>query len=264
MEQPTASSDTVEDYGTPQRLWAEDAASRKEPVEKKGRKRKSDEYISDVLSPRRKHQSPSPLISANSAYPDRNDLSIQSQTQTKKSQPASNGGISPPAKHGEREASLSRPARPHTVIADSDDNDDTDNLFEWIEEEDDPILCDNDALYPVLPTVSSVSDTEMAEPSKRSKKDSAPSLPSVSALPRSDPGPASASNDRVHTSDQQASQRPAHPIHLALKLGIKPSSSFSNSLLAHLITYYQVSRIPSQRIRKSSTNELCEVSQLLS
>ncbi|KAK9586105.1 ATP-dependent DNA helicase sgs1 [Aspergillus fumigatus] len=208
VEQPTASSDTVEDHGTPQRLWAEDAASRKEPVEKKGRKRKSDEYISDVLSPRRKHQSPSPLISANSAYPDRNGLSIQSQTETKKSQPASNGGISPPAKHGEREASLSRPARPHTVIADSDDNDDTDNLFEWIEEEDDPILCDNDALYPVLPTVSSVSDTEIAEPSKRSKKDSAPSLPSVSALPRSDPGPASASNDRVHTSDQQASQAP--------------------------------------------------------
>ncbi|PKX98418.1 RecQ family helicase MusN [Aspergillus novofumigatus IBT 16806] len=211
VEQPTVSSDTVEDFGTPRRLWTEDAASRKEPVEKKGRKRKSDEYFSDLLSPGRsthKHRSPSPLISANSAYPERNGLSIQSQARPNKSQPASNGRISSPVKQGEREASLSQPARRPTVVADSDDNDDTDNLFKWIEEEDDPILCDNDALYPVLPTVSSLSDTEMAELSKRSKKDSVPGLPPVSALPRSDPGPASDSKDRVHTSDQQASQAP--------------------------------------------------------
>ncbi|GFF39278.1 ATP-dependent DNA helicase hus2/rqh1 [Aspergillus lentulus] len=210
VEQPTASSDTVEDFSTPRRLWTEDAASRKEPFEKKGRKRKSDEYISDLLSPGRsahKHRSPSPLISANSAYPERNGLSIQSQARPNRSQPASNARISSPVKRGEREASLSRPAQPHTVIADSDDNDDTDNLFEWIEEEDDPILCDNDALYPVLPTVSSISDTEMAE-SKRSKKDSVPSLPPVSTLPRSDPGPALESKDRLHTSDPRASQAP--------------------------------------------------------
>ncbi|GFF39559.1 ATP-dependent DNA helicase hus2/rqh1 [Aspergillus udagawae] len=211
VEQPTASSDTVEDFGTPRRLWTEDVASRKEPIEKKGRKRKSDEYISDLLSPRRtshRHRSPLPLISAESAYSERNDLSVQSQTRPNKSQPASNCRISSPVKHGEREASLSRPARPNTVIADSDDNDDIDNLFQWIEEEDDPILCDNDALYPVLPTVSSVADTKVAEPSKRSKKDSVPSLHPVSALPGSNPAPASELKDKAHTSDQQASQAP--------------------------------------------------------
>ncbi|GFF83934.1 ATP-dependent DNA helicase hus2/rqh1 [Aspergillus udagawae] len=211
VEQPTASSDTVEDFGTPRRLWTEDVASRKEPIEKKGRKRKSDEYISDLLSPRRtshRHRSPLPLISAESAYSERNDLSVQSQTRPNKSQPASNCRISSPVKHGEREASLSRPARPNTVIADSDDNDDIDNLFQWIEEEDDPILCDSDALYPVLPTVSSVADTKVAEPSKRSKKDSVPSLHPVSALPGSNPAPASELKDKAHTSDQQASQAP--------------------------------------------------------
>ncbi|KAF7116474.1 hypothetical protein CNMCM5793_004762 [Aspergillus hiratsukae] len=211
VEQPAASSDTVEDFGTPRRLWTEDAASRKEPTEKRGKKRKSDEYISDLLSPRQsahKPRSPSPLISADSAYYERNGLSIPSQARPNKSQPASNGHVSSPVKQWEREASLSRSAHPKTVVADSDDNDDTDNLFEWIEEEDDPILCDDDSLYPVLPTVSSVSDTEAVDPAKQSKKDSVPTLHPVGVIPRSDPEPASESKDKVHTSDQQASQAP--------------------------------------------------------
>jgi bloom syndrome protein len=211
VEQPAASSDTVEDFGTPRRLWTEDAASRKEPIEKRGKKRKSDEYISDLLSPRRsahKPRSPSPLITANSAYPERNGLSISSQARPNKSEPASNGRVSSPVKQWEREASLSRPAHPNNVVADSDDNDDTDNLFEWIEEEDDPILCDDDSLYPILPTVSSASDTEAADPSKQSKKDSVPPLHPVRVIPPSDPAPASETKDKGHTSDQQAYQVP--------------------------------------------------------
>ncbi len=45
------------DFGPPTRLWREDSASRVEPLpKKKGKKRKSDEYESDLLSPRSSHK----------------------------------------------------------------------------------------------------------------------------------------------------------------------------------------------------------------
>lgn len=45
------SSGTTEVFGEPQRLWREDFASRKEPLPKRGKKRKSEEYESDLVSP---------------------------------------------------------------------------------------------------------------------------------------------------------------------------------------------------------------------
>ncbi|OXV09012.1 hypothetical protein Egran_03221 [Elaphomyces granulatus] len=48
----TSSSSTIEEFGESQRVWREDFASRKEPLEKRGKKRKSDEYQSDILSSR--------------------------------------------------------------------------------------------------------------------------------------------------------------------------------------------------------------------
>ncbi|KAL2011994.1 hypothetical protein VTN00DRAFT_4712 [Thermoascus crustaceus] len=53
FEQPTSSSGTIEAFDEPRRVWREDFASRKEPLEKRGKKRKSDEYTSDLPSPRK-------------------------------------------------------------------------------------------------------------------------------------------------------------------------------------------------------------------
>lgn len=47
----TSSSATVEAFGEPRRLWREDSASRVEPLRKRGKKRNSDEYKADLLSP---------------------------------------------------------------------------------------------------------------------------------------------------------------------------------------------------------------------
>ncbi|KAL4979049.1 hypothetical protein BDW66DRAFT_148541 [Aspergillus desertorum] len=47
------SSNIREEFDEPRRLWVEDAASRKESTDKRGKKRKSYEYVSDLLSPRK-------------------------------------------------------------------------------------------------------------------------------------------------------------------------------------------------------------------
>lgn len=51
--EPNTSSGTVEEFGESQFLWREDYAMRPEPLPKQGKKRKSDEYNSDLTSPRR-------------------------------------------------------------------------------------------------------------------------------------------------------------------------------------------------------------------
>lgn len=53
FDETTSSSGTVEAFGESRRIWTEGSASRAEPSEKRGKKRKSDEYISDFLSPRK-------------------------------------------------------------------------------------------------------------------------------------------------------------------------------------------------------------------
>ncbi|KAH8704840.1 hypothetical protein BGW36DRAFT_2436 [Talaromyces proteolyticus] len=49
----STSSDTVEAFGESQRLWREDFATRVEPRSTRGKKRKSDEYQSDLVSSRK-------------------------------------------------------------------------------------------------------------------------------------------------------------------------------------------------------------------
>ena len=75
----TGDHDTsFEDFGEPKRLWREDSASRKEPLPvKRGRKRKSDEYTSDLGCPQSRdqdHPYPRPLntLREASATADRN------------------------------------------------------------------------------------------------------------------------------------------------------------------------------------------------
>jgi bloom syndrome protein len=58
LEDHTSSSATVEAFGEARRLWREDSASRAEPLPKRGKKRGSDEYRSDLSSPK-PHKRPS-------------------------------------------------------------------------------------------------------------------------------------------------------------------------------------------------------------
>ncbi|PGH04657.1 hypothetical protein AJ80_08491 [Polytolypa hystricis UAMH7299] len=48
----TSSSGTIEVFGEPQQIWREDSASRSVPLKKRGKKRKSEEYEADLLSPK--------------------------------------------------------------------------------------------------------------------------------------------------------------------------------------------------------------------
>ncbi|EED23453.1 RecQ family helicase MusN [Talaromyces stipitatus ATCC 10500] len=84
----TTSSGTVEAFGDSQTLWREDCAMRPEPLPKQGKKRKSDEYQSDLGSPRRN----SPRLKA-SHLPgdddDDDDVSVADITPTISSDPPS-------------------------------------------------------------------------------------------------------------------------------------------------------------------------------
>lgn len=50
LSNQTSTSGTIEAFGEPRQIWREDSASRKEPISKRGKKRKSDEYRSDLVS----------------------------------------------------------------------------------------------------------------------------------------------------------------------------------------------------------------------
>lgn len=128
-ELPAApSSGTLEDFGSPHRLYTGDATSNSESA-KRGKKRKSDEYKSDLLSPRRHAPKVrSPRISSKATTPKENDLAgIQPASPTVRA--AKPSVWQSPA--GRRDRLESR------VIADSDDDDD--ELFVgW--QDDDPVI----------------------------------------------------------------------------------------------------------------------------
>ncbi|KAL2815786.1 hypothetical protein BDW59DRAFT_13520 [Aspergillus cavernicola] len=140
------SSDTREGFGEPRRLWTEEAAARKEPVDKRGKKRKSDEYVSDLLSPRdhgREARVRSPFVSDKTLNSDR-PLSARNPCRTSKYDPA-------PSRTKKRGHSTPKRLEKARAIPDSDD-DSVGSLFEgYIEDKQaSPQILDN-LLYPVLP-----------------------------------------------------------------------------------------------------------------
>jgi len=161
IELPAApSSGTLEEFGEPHRLWTADAASRKEPEEKRGKKRKSDEYKSDLLSPRRHAPKVrSPLISSKSAAS--KDLAPSVSPIERRHTPSS------PAKQ--------RARTEDRVIRDSDDEGDDDLFDDWMPE-DDPILEKDDGLYPVLPREDHSDNHEDAGTWESPMRTSAPSF----------------------------------------------------------------------------------------
>lgn len=120
IERAISSSGTA-DFGEPRRLWTEEAASREEPREKRGKKRKSDEYTSDLLSPSKYKANPT-----TARKQDRHDSSVTRKCQHKR------------------------------VIADSDDED----LFDWLGDDADVdgMMLDDSKLYPKLPQISAAGD----------------------------------------------------------------------------------------------------------
>jgi len=162
------SSSTAE-FGEPRRLWTEEAALREGPHEKRGKKRKSDEYTSDLLLPSKhatKLRTPSkasrPSTSSGAEF-----LSAKSQVSRK----------SPP-----KTTTLAQPesAKPPTssrkrVIADSDEEDDPFDVS-WLGDDqvEDIVLDADSGLYPRLPQVSA-DESEKKKDAGKSPSRSSPS-----------------------------------------------------------------------------------------
>ena len=124
-ELPAApSSGALEDFGSPHRLYNGSAASNSESA-KRGKKRKSDEYKSDLLSPRRH----APKV--------RSPRASSKTTISKETRPPS------PTVHAAKPSEWQLPTGSHDppesrVIADSDDDDDDDLFVGW--QDDDPVI----------------------------------------------------------------------------------------------------------------------------
>ncbi|PYH37379.1 RecQ family helicase MusN [Aspergillus neoniger CBS 115656] len=167
LNQTTLSSDTFDGFEEPQRLWTEDAASRREPLEKRGKKRKSDEYVSDLVSPRKNGlKSRSPL---KAAEPTKTPRSTSTRLQPGKSPRTTRKDTIPRADDPSGLPPLSQSSRLGHVIADSDDDDGDENLFDdWVPDGVGPTLNSNESLYPILPNQDS--SDEHAAPSPARKK----------------------------------------------------------------------------------------------
>ncbi|KAL4936111.1 hypothetical protein BDV06DRAFT_228205 [Aspergillus oleicola] len=156
---PTSSS-TRDDFGEPRRLWTEDATSRREPTDKQGKKRKSDEYVSDLLSPRESRRKvPSPLVSGRSAQHDQL-LSTHTPRRSSKDETL----LSRTKKQCQ---SSSKRAHKALAVPDSDDES-VASLFEGFGEtkESSPRVTDR-SLYPVLPEKFSSSSGPSTSPKRR-------------------------------------------------------------------------------------------------
>ncbi|RAL16268.1 RecQ family helicase MusN [Aspergillus homomorphus CBS 101889] len=134
------SSSTADGFSEPKQLWSEKAAARGSSPEKRGKKRKSDDYMSDLLSPRKSAapKARSPLKVARTA---------------EHLQPASSP--SPPKRLSQHamDRSESTPSRTLSqVIADSDEDGD-DALFDDWEAKDNIGPDPDESLYPILPKV---------------------------------------------------------------------------------------------------------------
>ncbi|KAJ5634417.1 Bloom syndrome protein [Penicillium herquei] len=120
------------EFGGSRRLWNEETTTRESPAEKRGKKRKSDEYTSDLLSPS-KH-----------ATKIRN---------SKAAKPISSPVLKSYSSLKEQKNDLSTPkdSNKKREIADSDD----DPFDDWVDGDMDDMIIDDDVgLYPKLPKLS--------------------------------------------------------------------------------------------------------------
>lgn len=127
----------------PRRLWSEEAAAHEKTAEKRGKKRKSDEYTSDLLSPSKhatKARNPSratglsPVKSISELGP------TEDRTKSSKS-----------TRRPKPESPSPRKSNRKRIIADSDEEDSFDD---WADNEVDNMILDDAGLYPKLPQLS--------------------------------------------------------------------------------------------------------------
>lgn len=159
------------DLGGTRRLWTEDPASRGTPLEKRGKKRKSDEYTSDLLSPSKHATKVRVPTASSSSIPE--DVVPEVPSRSSLAKP-SNG-----VKHDKPNSPERHRSSQKREIADSDEED----LFgdSWLPD-DDMIIETHTGLYPKLPTISPSDDEkDLSEPViGRSSRKPAPD----SGLPR--------------------------------------------------------------------------------
>ncbi|PLB55643.1 ATP-dependent DNA helicase [Aspergillus steynii IBT 23096] len=162
-------SGAADEFGESRRVWTEDAAFRADPAEKRGKKRKSDEYTSDLRSPRKNiPKVRSPLKTVNDVP------SHSNSTRTVKS-PLSRpvkDNLSSPSKRPTNEPLRSQGNLSKEVIADSDEDDE--NLFDDWDCDDEYLPATSEALYPILPQED---DIEEVDVSKKPVKQPIPKSP---------------------------------------------------------------------------------------
>ncbi|KAB8235234.1 RecQ family helicase MusN [Aspergillus alliaceus] len=189
LNQTTGSSATVDEYGEPHRLWTEQAAYRKEPTEKRGKKRKSEEYASDLVSPRKNAPKVrSPLAKGNptdATQPELSEASNGPPPRLRKTHITTS-----PTKRPICEVSRSHSRVLDQVIADSDEDGDETVFDDIIGDNDAPILDTDESLYPVLPQDTTSEDQKRKRaikqatrnrPSSPDDMELTPSIPEHSA-----------------------------------------------------------------------------------
>ncbi|THC95975.1 hypothetical protein EYZ11_004522 [Aspergillus tanneri] len=131
------------------RLQTEEAALRKEPVEKRGKKRKSDEYTSDLRSPRKYASIGRSPLALNDKATYSNSVSPSKTAKGPQSHIAKDS-FSCLTERPVGEFSRSRGNALNKVIADSDEGEE--NLFDdWDSSDDYTVPATSELLYPVLP-----------------------------------------------------------------------------------------------------------------
>lgn len=171
------SSSSTAEFGEPRRLWNEDATSQEGPNEKRGKKRKSEEYTSGLLPPSKhatKVRTPSkasrPSMSSNAEF-----LSAKSEVSRK----------SPPQPRTLAQASSTKPpmSSRKRVIADSDEEDDPFDVS-WLADDgvEDMVLDDDPGLYPRLPQISPTKSETKKKKTENSALRSSPSKSVVAKM----------------------------------------------------------------------------------
>ncbi|KAL6234715.1 hypothetical protein BDW75DRAFT_240831 [Aspergillus navahoensis] len=159
------SSDIREEFDEPRRLWTEDAVSRKEPTDKRGKKRKSDEYASDLLPPKEpSRKARSPHLSVQSVQSD-GCTSIFTPQPTSKDE-------APSSRHKMEGESSSNHADRALSVADSD-VESVGSLFDLVETKQPSSRMTKKSLYPVLP-LEKHSNTPKPSPSPKRREPISP------------------------------------------------------------------------------------------
>ncbi|OQE47421.1 hypothetical protein PENCOP_c001G08890 [Penicillium coprophilum] len=189
-----SSSDTIP-VGELRVSWPEESTS-SGTREKRGKKRKSDEYTSDLLSPSKhatKMRTPSKtarplavrdIVSEKPTIARQPTQATKTKAQSVTKRPENNSPF-PPQSHRKR------------VIADSDDDED---LFDgWVDNEDtaDKMILDaEESLYPILPAMSPAADEKKIE-IKHSQLESTPKAAFPTAQPSTQPKKRTAAKDPI-------------------------------------------------------------------